>query len=534
MKAAKPVRRLRIRTILLAVNIIILVLPLGSIYFLKIYEDELFHQTESELTAQGAAIISSYIQMVEDLQAKPPHRSTSNPLYGLPVKLHPSGYYQRVPETLEFSKEDIAPPFPDAQEPDTTTDSLALAAGKKMMPILKRTREITLAGLRLTDMNGIVVATSGIEYGLSLKKAPEIKRALEGQPSSMLRKRVTDTRAYSWTSTSRDTGLRVFVTLPIIKDHRVIGTLLLSRTPRSIKKALFDIRGRVIAAIILLLTVISFLTLFTALTISHPIESLIKRTQNIASGKDHGTKYRFNSVTREFELLHSALSEMAEKINTRSEYIKNFALSVSHEFKTPITSIQGTLELFQHYLETMTAEKKQRFLNNMLEDSNRLKKLVNRLLEMAKADVFQPGDDSTEVISRLKRIQERYQEKGLTVELAGIKHSTSICIAPEIFDTIISNILDNSVQHKANIVSIKATADEYLKLEISDNGEGISEANIKQIFDPFFSTTKKNGGTGMGLPIIRTLLQAHDGQIDYIPGGDGARFDIVIPIKAEV
>jgi signal transduction histidine kinase len=224
---------------------------------------------------------------------------------------------------------------------------------------------------------------------------------------------------------------------------------------------------------------------------------------------------------------------MAEQINNRSEYIRNFALNVSHEFKTPITSIQGTLELFQNYLQTMSNEKKQRFLNNMLEDTNRLKKLVNRLLEMAKADVFQPGDDTTEAIARLEQIRERYQEKGLNVTLTGDSAKSELSIAPEIFDTILSNMLDNSLQHKADQVTITISTDKELKLEVTDNGEGISDANATQIFTPFFSTTRKSGGTGLGLPIIKTLLQTHEGNIEWIAVETGTRFDVTIPIKTE-
>ncbi len=522
--------RLRIRTILLLVNLIILLLPLGGIYFLKIYEDELVHQTETELIAQGASIVASYSHIVEEIIRSGRHQGDySVKRYGIIASLQPKGYYQYVPKRLEFSREKIYPPCPDALPLDISADAIALEAGKIITPILKKTKELTLAGIRILDYKGVIVATSGSEYGLSLNHIHEIKQALQGQPISLLRLRVSDTRSYSWTSTSRDTGLRVFVSLPIISNHRVIGAVFLSRTPRSIKKALYDKKERVLFAVVLLLLIIIILTLFTSLTISRPVEKLIKQTSLIANENKKEAPLLTRPITREFDLLSQAFSKMAERVEYRSEYIRNFAMQVSHEFKTPLTSIQGTIELLQNYLDKMTDDKRNRFFNNILQDTNRLKRLVSRLMELARADVFEPTEEISDILTILSQQTERYKDFGLKIKISCPETMVNVAMSRDVFETIVTNLFDNSYQHDATEVTVDIQKNDTVDLIISDDGKGISETNAVQIFTPFFTTNRTAGGTGLGLPIIQSLLLAHNGTIYFVPNKKGATFVLSLP-----
>ena len=102
----------------------------------------------------------------------------------------------------------------------------------------------------------------------------------------------------------------------------------------------------------------------TSNTISKPVKYLIRQTQLIASGKKETPLEIAKPATKEFELLSKALVKMTEKLEVRSDYIRNFALHVSHEFKTPLTSMHGTIELLQSYLGTMSEEKKNHFFNS--------------------------------------------------------------------------------------------------------------------------------------------------------------------------
>ena len=86
---------------------------------------------------------------------------------------------------------------------------------------------------------------------------------------------------------------------------------------------------------------------------------------------------------------------------------------------------------------------------------------------------------------------------------------------------MLGHLLDNAAAHGATEVRINPTAAGF---EVADNGPGVSDGNRARIFDPFFTTRRDRGGTGMGLPIVRRMLQAHGGDIALLADGPGARF----------
>ena len=228
-------------------------------------------------------------------------------------------------------------------------------------------------------------------------------------------------------------------------------------------------------------------------------------------------------------LLSESFAEMARTLEYRAQYIRDFATHVSHEFKTPLTGIQGAVELLQEHLSEMPAERRSRFLDNIAQDADRLKRLVDRLLEMARADVIQPIGGKAEMVPILAKLHERYKDQGLIISYAGANDATA-AIPPEIVETVITNMLDNSRQNGANRVDIKvARSNGDISATVADNGQGISPANVEKIFTPFFTTHRDQGGTGLGLGIVRSLLKAYNGDITLEPGSSGATFRLTLP-----
>ena len=122
-------------------------------------------------------------------------------------------------------------------------------------------------------------------------------------------------------------------------------------------------------------------------------------------------------VTEEMALLSESFAEMARTLEYRAQYIRDFATHVSHEFKTPLTGIQGAVELLQEHISEMPAERRSRFLDNIAQDADRLKRLVDRLLEMARADVTQPTGGKAEMVPIIAKLHERYKDQGLIISL---------------------------------------------------------------------------------------------------------------------
>jgi len=105
-------------------------------------------------------------------------------------------------------------------------------------------------------------------------------------------------------------------------------------------------------------------------------------------------------------------------------------------------------------------------------------------------------------------------------------------MAAENLDEVLANLLENARVHGGPGTAVRIEALPGGEVFVSDDGPGISEANASRIFTPFFTTARDRGGSGLGLSIVRSLLEAHGGSIELEPGGPGARFRIRIPIAA--
>lgn len=513
--------RLRLSSILLIVHLFVLVIPIGTIYFFRLYENELVQQTESELIAQGAYISALYKQKVKELTAHTPDYGTRVILKEKPQ----DEKYKVIFPILDLANSNVHPKRPDAVE-GTPADKYALEAGKFISPVLAEAINTTLAGFRITDYNGVIVAGRS-EIGLSIAHSEEVANALKGEYSALLRTRISDEPPPSIASVSRNTGVRVFIALPIIDNNRVIGTVLLSRSPRNILKGLYYNQDRVMIAGGMIIFITILLALLTSYTIRRPIYALIRQTQRIAQG-DKDVEPIDKPVTQELALLSDNISSMAHTIAERSDYIKNFAMHVSHEFKTPLTSIQGAIELIAEHGNSMPPEQFQKFLTNITKDTDRLKILMSRLLELARADVMHAESETINVNALLNEIQKKYAGKVQVAKSEQVYHADATAY---ILETVLGNLIENSLQHGAKTVSISTAAEnDKVIIDVRDDGNGISDGNYAKLFTPFFTNKREQGGTGLGLVISRSLLRSVHSDIECIKSITGAHFRVLLSV----
>ncbi len=538
-------RRPHLRTVLLLVNTLVLLLPLAGIAVLRLYESELIRQTESELIAQGAIVAAAYREEVRRILGEHPGadgNTPPSPGYGSPVDEacgnleNPDSPLNPMAAKLDLARDDVRPPAEDAVTASEPADLSALQAALKIQPILSEAGRVTLAGIRVTDYRGTVVASTGSEMGLSLLTREEVSRALKGQPVSLLRERFPDRPAPPLESISRRTRVRVFAALPVILNDRVIGAVVLSRTPLDIMKALYLIRFHLLGGGVIIWAVVILVSILTSLTITRPVSALIRQARQVADGAQNAAEPLAKPVTYEVDQLSKALASMSIILEKRADYIRAFASNVSHEFKTPLTSMRGTIELLRDHLDEMPRENRDRFLEMLDEDTGRLERLVRRLLDLARADVFRPGNESADVHEILERLVQRYRASGLPVDLCHDAKAATVSMAPETFDSVIANFLDNARQHAGEAVEVRmatragGTAESpFVEIEITDTGKGIPEPDIDKVFRPFFTTARASGGTGLGLSIVDTLVRAHGGQTEVGPGGRGGCFLVRLP-----
>jgi hypothetical protein len=229
--------RPHLRTIIVATLAISLLLPLCGLFFFRVYENQLIRQTEGELIAQAAVIASVFRREVIEggiapellgAEIKPTSSSSRKSIKVLSPEL-----FRLIEPSLDLAEYEILPRRPDAVATAIPADPKLIAIGQRMMPLLLETQEVTLAGFRLLDSKGIVIAGKS-EAGLGLGHVPEVAAALLGNVRSVLRARVLDEPPPPVYSISRGTKVRVFLALPVIVNDRIAGVVYASRTPNNI------------------------------------------------------------------------------------------------------------------------------------------------------------------------------------------------------------------------------------------------------------------------------------------------------------
>lgn len=284
--------------------------------------------------------------------------------------------------------------------------------------------------------------------------------------------------------------------------------------------------GALVAAFVLTLGVAYVLTR----TITGPIDALIARTDEIARGGKAAIRPLESYGTREIAVLSQSFLDLAGKLVDRTEYVRSFAAHVSHELKSPLTAIRGAAELLRDDDDerSMTKAERLHFLDNIVADAIRLDALLQRLRELAQAEspVAEGGSSIADIIPLLC---ERFP--ALDISSRG-DTDVSIGLPPEAAGIVFGNLAENALQHGAALLEFAVSSSaRTVVILVRDDGSGISEANRERIFQPFFSTRREQGGTGMGLGIVRAMLGAHGGRIRLLET-NGAEFEITMPLQS--
>ncbi|MEL7428558.1 MAG: ATP-binding protein [Pseudomonadota bacterium] len=500
----------------------VLALPLGGIWLFRFYDTQLVRETENELISQAAFVKAI---MRAELQ-----------ISGFDPEILPQAIVKNAaleadtgrPEaSLDLSTTRILPTRTDAIPVETRARPEFLLIGERIGQINREVQQTTLAGFRLLDFNGIVIAGRDEKY-MSLAHVPEVSEALEGRYASRVRQRISDSPRPPIYSISRGTDIRVFVAMPIDYQGKVAGVIYMSRTPSHFLRELYGQRWNLAGAAVFMLLITGTIAVLFVRTIKGPIDTLNDRTRRLSEGDRTAIKPLHRHGTREIAELSNGIFLMSRKLFDRSDYIRNFATHVSHELKSPLTSIHGAAELLMDEGEAVSPERRQQFLANIIKDTDRMSTLLNRLRELAATESRVEGTTST-----LSNVIERQAAKHdiLKFDIL-VPDDLRTAIPDESLSIILGNLADNSSKHGASNIRIEAhlSANGMIELLFSDDGEGISLANRDKVLEMFFTTRRETGGTGMGLNIIQSVLRVHGGSISVGNADDaGALFRIFMP-----
>jgi signal transduction histidine kinase len=524
-----------IRSLLLATYLAVLFLPVAGIGFLRLYESALLRQTEAELMAQAAVLSAAY--HTAWLEHAPPSALEAMPNVELQWSgAEYGGGWTPLQPQLDLADSPVLPRPADAMA-SGPAEPVAFEVARSLRPVVQEARRMTLAGMRILDAHGVVVAaTLDEELGKSLAAQEEVAHALRGAPKAALRERDVNPADYSMLSISRNTALRVFVAVPIVAEHHVLGAVLVSRTPRNIVQTLYSKRYALLELAVILIAAVVALAWFTGQTVIRPTRQLAAMARRVARGEIRSVQPLDRPLMREARQLSDSIVTLARTLEARADYVRELALGISHEFKTPLTGIRGGAELLRDHLEEMSEDERRRFLSNILADTARLERLVSRILELARADAVTPqGDERCDLAIAAAEMTAEAQRAGQRVLVAVLPTPLLATIDRASFDIVLANLLDNARQHagpRASVtISGRLSGDEAI-VEVGDDGVGVSPGNAQRIFDRFFTTKRDSGGTGLGLAIAQRRVMAFGGSLALIAAERGAAFRITLKVPS--
>jgi signal transduction histidine kinase len=516
--------RVGIRGLLLAVNAFALSVPIAAVVLLRIFDDQLIRRTEAQLISESVLIAEAWRETwLREQKLDPEHAPR-----WLPPEARDERYFPIEP--ILRLDQGVLPPTPEGVGPGTPTASRegpAWSAGRALEPILQRAVRMNLSSARVLDAQGCVVATSGEQRGVCLGDLPEVREALSGHYAAVLRQRISDDPTPDVESISRRGRVRVYTALPVLADGAVIGVVRMSRTAIDPAKALWFDRRRLLAVLIGCALLTAGLSLFLSRTLSRPLRAITRGARELAQGKGQRPVALPGLAPEELRELSRALDQMIAQLSDRAEYISEFATTVSHELKTPITAIRGAAELLSQQWREMSDEERTRFLANIESDAERMERLVARLLHLARIQSAPEHVQEVALAPFLARLGEAYGG-GLQIQLD--RPDLSLRIHPEHLYSAVHNLLDNAFRHGAG-KPVELHAFERagrVVIRVRDRGPGISEGNRERIFQRFFTTERDRGGTGLGLVIARAVAVTRGGDLRFETSGEGTCFELAL------
>lgn len=210
-----------------------------------------------------------------------------------------------------------------------------------------------------------------------------------------------------------------------------------------------------------------------------------------------------------------------------------FASGIAHDINNPLA---GVLAFAQLAMQGLAPDSQlYQDLKEIESSALRCKKILEDLLEMSRPsgrNEKSPVDLGALIERVLPNLKVQYQEQGYRLDLA-LKPLTPVEVCSSKFEQVFTNILTNAFQALKPGGAVRVSAhedDKSVVIEVEDDGEGISEENLKSIFDPYFTTKRQRGGSGLGLPICYNIIREHGGQIEVSSRvNEGSVFRIRVP-----
>jgi len=289
--------------------------------------------------------------------------------------------------------------------------------------------------------------------------------------------------------------------------------------------------GGIAALLVSLLVAVLF-----ARSISRPLDRVTSAAQQIAKGEYEQSVPE--EGTDEVRRLAQSFNTMTDEVKKSQDQLRHFVADVSHELKSPLTSIQG----FSQALIDGTAgdeATKARAANVINSEAKRMRRQVDELLELSRmrSGQFKMAHEKVDLVEVIAHCRDLFEiqakERGIQLK-AWTDGALLVTGDADRLEQVFSNLLDNAVKNtqSGGVVSISGgrSAGGSVEASVTDNGPGIPSDQLPHVFDRFYQVTGVRTGVGLGLAIAREIVLAHGGTIEaHSRPGEGAEFTVRLP-----
>ncbi len=292
---------------------------------------------------------------------------------------------------------------------------------------------------------------------------------------------------------------------------------------------------RLIDLYIFIAPVFLLLSIFGGALISYRslsrIDKIIEKTDEITT-QNLSEIVEGEEFNDEYGRLVKTMNSMIKRIRTSIEYMDQFSISASHELKTPLTILRGEIELALKSDKT-PAEYKETLKSN-LEETLKLINIINRLFYISKIDHSavilnkRKTNLSTLIMEAIKQFEQFAAEKNMNINFSNRETEIMAEADPDLLKQVFLNLIENAVKYgneNSDIDINLIPEEEKTKITFSNYCENIPTESISKLFDRFYrlesSRNSNLGGVGLGLSVVKSIINLHDGEIsvEYSPGG---------------
>ncbi len=309
------------------------------------------------------------------------------------------------------------------------------------------------------------------------------------------------------------------ISFPLHYKENVVGAVIFNRSLPEMRETVIDLLFMFLMSSLLSMALAFVIIYIQAKRISSPIAKINKAAQNIAKG-DFTERVKITSKD-EIGQLASTFNFMASNIEKSQEQQQRFVSDISHELRTPMTSITGFVEGMLD--GTISDNERNTYLEIVRDESVRLTKLVNDMLDVSKmhsqdfkADIA-PFDINDLICSSLISLENKIEEKKLDVSVDFNPHQLTVLADKDQIKRVLINLLDNAIKFSFENTTILIKTSIFggkAHISITNTSEMISETELTGLFDRFYKTDKSREidrtGAGLGLSLVKNILRVHN------------------------